>query len=500
MIIVFVKIFALSLLIILVLDVFDKTLKSEKLKYIILFAMSLIVYLFYLLTLLTVKSFFYRYNFIDSYGGYNAYQTVIFYTVLSVLSLISSILISHFIYFIVKKRFVLYIVNIFIIILLMYFNSRIISNKTFYRFDESSANIIAISFFIFVSIIVSYIFKELFLGNNKYSYKILYPLAIITFIANGFLIYDTFKILPVNLYTNEIKKIATKYIPIKVKSLEPAKKYHIRDAKFDNLNIGDICAFGKREWNFDSNEFEDIDWIVLDKNKIDKSVLLISKNGLDMVRNNAITNPLDEYKRYHNYDEKDRDIKYDVDTDGSDFQAGQYVYKNSALRYEFFDCYRNFLSMNLSKEDNVKYNEYNFAQNIKDTYLEDTKTTEKFFALSEKEFNKYKNIDGVGNFYLIPNANYIVFNKEFDTVVYALRDYKKRDDYSFDFKIADTALTYSNFSWDPSYNYNIRDNNKNINKIYWFSDRFPASNYDNELWNDTINIVLRPCMWYKLDE
>ena len=500
MLIIFIKFLILSLLTILVLDGLDKSIKLERLKQIVIFALSFAMYLFYLSTLLTVKSFFYRYNYLDSYGGYNTYQSIIFYSILSALSLVSSVLISHFIYYIVKKKFLLYLTNILVICILMYFNYRIITNKTFFRIDESSINIFTISIYLFVSIIVSYIFRELILTNYTYSFKLMLPIAIVLLALNVLLISDTFKLFPINLYANEFKIIATKYSPFKVKALEPAKKYHIRDAKFDSVNVGDTCAFGKRNGDFDSSEYEDIEWIVLDKNKKDKSILLISKNGLYIVQNNAIENVLSNYKWYHNYSEKERDLPYDVDTDSSDYKEDQFIYKNSAMRYRMFDCYRNFLSTNLSNENNTKYNELNLSKNILDTYLDDTKTTEKFFSLSEKEFNKYKNIDGVGNFYLKPNASYIVYKKEFESVVYALRDFKKRDDYSFDFKIADTSLSYSNFSWDPSYNYKIRDNNKNINKIYWFSERFDSANYDRELWHDMIDIVLRPCMWYKLDE
>ena len=500
MLIVFIKFFALALLTILGLSGLDKVIKSDRFKMIVLFALSFVMYVFYLFTLMTVKSFFYRYNYLDSYGGYNAYQSMIFYSILSALSLVSSILISHFIYFVVKKKLVLYLVNILIICVLIYFNYKVLVHKTFFRMDESYAYVVTITIYVFVSIAVSYIFRELFLSSSGYSIKIVLLITILLLLANACLINDTFKLLPVNLYANELKKIAIKYTPFKVKALEPAKKYHIRDAEFDNVNVGDTCAFGKRNGDFDSSEYEDIEWIVLDKNKKDKSILLISKNGLDMVQNNAIENLLSNYKWYHNYSEKERDLPYDVDTDSSDYKEDQFIYKNSAMRYKLFDCYRNFLSTNLSNENNSKYNELELSKNILDTYLEDTKTTEKFFSLSEKEFNKYKNIDGVGNFYLKPNAHYIVYKKEFNPVVYSLRDFMKKNDYSFDFKVADTFLTYSNFSWDPSYNYKIRDNNKNINEIYWFSDIFNSSNYDRELSHDMIDIVLRPCMWYKLDE
>ena len=498
MLIIFIKIFIFTMITLLGLNLFDKKVESEKTKKLSLFILSILCYLFYLMTSLVLKHIFYRYNFSDYYVGYTAYQTITYYALLMILSIETSLFVSYFIYMIFKKRLVFYILTFLIICAFIYINKLVIVSKTFYRESESSAYLNIINIFTILSIVAIYFFNEIvFIGfNYKKAYCLI--ISIFFFIVNLMLLVDVFKVLPTNLYLNEIKNL-TQNINFLSGSIsnEPNKTYHIREAKFDETKIGDTLCFGKRNGDPSGSDFVDIEWIILDKDKKDKSILVLSKNGLGMIRNNALNNLLKNYKWYSGYYDGQNDMPYDIKEEEL---TDEFTYRNSALRYEIFRCYREFVDTNLSDEDDEKYNELKFVDNIKETYLNDTKTNERFFVLNEKEFNKYKNILGVGNFYFRPNDNYIVYHKEFMPLIYVLRDYKKISDYSYDFKIADTTLSYSNFEWDESYNFQIRDKNKNINKVYWFSERFDYGTYSNELSNDTVDIVLRPCMWIKLDE
>ena len=276
-------------------------------------------------------------------------------------------------------------------------------------------------------------------------------------------------------------------------------KTKLKNLRYDEIKIGDTVSFGRRKVG---GVYKDIEWIVLDKKKNENEVLLLSKYGLDVVNNFALENKVTDYEYY----DIDYDTAYKYDLSSPD----EFDYNNSALRYAMYHCYEDFLEYYLSKDINKEYNEYDYKDNIVDTYLEDTKTYEKFFPLSKDEYNKYKKMEGVGNFYFENSDRYIIFREQFSNIIYTLRTFKaksneKGENYEYDFLCVDTPYDALTFEKNEEL---IKNSNNIIGETFWFHDRFTADfedeNYNertaNDLYHGFIDVVLRPAMWYKCDE
>ena len=463
-----------------------KFIKNQFLKDVILSVFLFIIFIFLIWTIRVDTINFVKMDFFDSYVGYD---TIFFYTKTGIyifLCITVAILFSNIVNRLYNNRIIYYLSAIMIFIVLLFY---IYSNGIF-LFDKKYINQYLV---ILLGVLFAYLREYLTCDRNKelesskntnnIIFKIVTIILFFVLISN--IIKFTTSFYPTYLY----EKVLINIINSGYSKNDVASIHSIKQLNYDNIKVGDTIQFGKREDAYSVKELSPIEWIVLDKDDNEKKLLLLSKNGLDIIRNYAVTKKLIDYDYYDSgYS------KYEYDESNED----EFNFYNSALRYELYDCYSNFLDYNLSKEDDDEYNEYKYSVNILPTYLEDTNTTEKFFLLNDKEFDKYKKIDGVGNFYFINSNNYIIFNKEFRNLPIVLRDFREKNGV-YDFKCVDSGYTASQYSFDVDHDYEIKNKNNYIGTPFWFSDVYTSEVYDNDLWHGFIDLVLRPAMWYKCE-
>lgn len=491
----------------------DIYIKNEFISNIATSIISLFFIFIYIWTIKTNDFSFYKTGFLDFYFSYDTFLSaskILVFTglIIIIVNSITSLVFNIF----CKNKKIYYLITLLLYLALFF----MIIKKGIISFDIPEPQYLfnllppigsRIKYGIIFGILLSYIidYNNEKNKNNISSVKkhIKNIIVLVLFLAIiYFQYYNTITVYPNYLYEKALDAQLKKYFLLisddLANSSNNLKKLELRKTKFDDIKVGNTVSFGRREADsgLSGKIFEDIDWIVLDKNDDEKQVLLLSKNGLDVVRNKAIEQRLMDYEYYSSY--------YDDDYEYDNSSKEEYNYNNSALRFEMYNCYKDFVAFNLSKDENKEYNEYNLKDNIVDTYLTDTKTYEKFFPLSKDEYDKYKKIDGVGNFIFINNSQYIIFNRQFRNIFYVLRTFNHRN-FGYNFLCVDTPYDVLTYEMNEKL---LKNNNYIIGNTFWFDDNFiydyKDPNYNEHLANDLdhghIDVVLRPAMWYKLSE
>ena len=465
----------------------EKYIKNKKVSDIILAILCLTLIFLYIWTLKVDRLSFVKFNYMDSYAGIDTLYGIMKISIYIMFNISLAIFLSNLLYQIFDKNKVLYYISVFVIIILLFvYNnatgviSVIYSNRV--SIFGNTVNVLYMFFFL-ITIFLSLLYDNISSNKKNVDEKkeniknaILVVLYLIICIISFNRVTSFY---PTYLYEKVFEKVTVKK--------ENNKTVLMKDVKYDDMLIGDTIQFGVRYEGYST--YCPIEWIVIDKDDKNKKLLLLSKNGIDVEQNDAIRQSIDIYDSYSSY------YNEYYDYDESDLKAVNY--NNSALRFEFNECYRYFVNNCLSKEANEEYNEYRFKDNIDYTYLEDTKTKEKFFPLSEAEYNKYKKIPGVGNFYFINSTNYVVYRREFNSFYVVLRDLREIGEGIYDFKCLSPKYTISEYEWDKSNGFPIRDNDNTILKPFWFST---ANEDSDDLWHNFVDVVLRPAMWYECEE
>ena len=445
---------------------------------ILLATISLFIIFLFLYTLIVEQLNFVKIDYLDIYFGYD--NAIIIFKIILYSGFIILITIStaSFLYNLFDKNKIVYFVSSIILYLVLYFllirfniiNFDIRDDRWFKLISYRTSFINSLIFGIGIAYIIYYklfykIENKLFL--NKYIVLILF------IIVNVFFVKFVLDFYPLDKYKNVLYK-----------SFEKETKIHsIKNLNYDTVNIGDTIQFGERR----NDVYESIEWIVLDKNNNENKLLLLSKNGFNVIQNNALTDKVRDYKYYSSY----YDSGYQFDESDEKFS-----YNNSALRFKNYEAYNEFVENNLSKDANEKINEYKNKNNILNTYLDDTNTYEYFFPLNEMEYNKYKYINGVGNFYFKYDSRYIIYRKEFRHMPIVLRTFRENNN-QYDFRCVDDI--FSPLQYEMDYDNQIKDNNNYIGTIFWFLDKYLKDSYSDDMWYGHIDIVYRPAMWYRCD-
>ena len=487
----------------------------------ILFVFSIICVLIYICSIKVDDISFYKKGFLDYYSSFDIQESIYKIFTYTGLIILISTSVTALVYNTLYKNIKLYYMLSLFLHLLLYFVLTELKIITFDMNEHAFLSILppigyGVKFGIAFGICSAYgvdllikKFKKTASGNeNEKIYKAKNILTAVLFVVVVIIqIRNTIGIYPAYFYEAVIEmqfgKIISKGKRIlsntkgknesenNIESYDDYKLDKLKDLNFDEIGVGSTVSFGNRY----SGMHEDIEWIVLDKKKDEKEVLLLSKNGLGVTHNDLLQNKVVDYKYYSSYDDSD----YGYDESSSE----EMNYYNSALRFKMYNCYKSFIELNLSKDENKDYNEYDFRDNIVDTYLSDTKTYEKFFPLSRDEYNKYKKIQGVGNFYFKNIGNDLIYQNQFRNMFYTLRTFKTTDN-SYNFLCVDTpydALTFEMNEGILNDRYYIRGN------TFWFNDKFISDPTDarynkkiaDDLYHGFVDVVIRPAMWYKCD-
>ena len=488
----------------------DLYIKKEFISQIITSLISLFLILIYVWTIKTDDYGFYKTSFLGIY--FSNYTLLFVNKVLVFTGLIIIIVngIATLVYNVFDKNKIIYYILSLLLYLALFF---ILILKNIINFDINEPHYLLdlfppIGFRIECGIIFGILLAYLIDFNNgkhKNDIHLIQSniksiLIIVLFLMIVYFQYNnTIMIYPTYFYEKVLNEQIKKYISFEPDGIDNSLILELKDLKYDDINIGNTVLFGRREGGSSGiygDDFEDIEWLVLDKKDDEKQVLLLSKNGLSVVNNKAIEQRLVDYE-FYNSDYND-DYEYDKS------EEEKFNYNNSALRFEMYNCYKDFIDNNLSKDENNKYNDYNLKDNIVNSYLRDTNTYEKFFPLNKDEYNKYKKIDSVGNFYFKNNDAYTIFNNELRYVFYALRTFNFIDLVGYDFLCVDTPYYFSTYD-DETF---IKNNNYIIGNTFWFHDRFTEDYRKKNIYSDIVakdldnglvNVVLRPAMWYRMD-
>lgn len=451
---------------------------KKKILDITLAAMSLFIIFLFLYTIKVELLNFVKLDYLDIYFGYDNAIKILKIIIYSGFVILITISTASFLYSLFDKNKTIYFISSLIFYLSIYF--------LLIRFNIISFDIKDDRWFKLIPYRISYIMSLIigigttyfiyYKSSKKISNKLLqnkYIVLILFIIINSIFAKFVLGFYPFN-----------QYVRVLYESFEKeTKTYSIKEIKYDDISIGDTIQFGEKR----SNTYDRIEWIVLDKNNNENKLLLLSKNGFDVIHNYALTNKITDYKHYSSY--YNSDYQFDESDD-------KFSYNNSALRFENYRAYNEFVEYNLSKDVNGKFNEYRFKDNILNTYFNDTNTYEYFFPLSEQEYNKYKHINGVGNFYFKYDAQYIIYKKEYRPMPIALRTYRERNN-KYDFKCVDDI--FSPFQYEMDNDKQIQNSNNYIGTTFWFLDKYLKDSYSDDMWNGFIDIVYRPAMWYKCD-